>query len=73
MSQDVYRGRKAKNPGAASALEQAYKAPEDGKPVGQTMGWKDAKPQVGLLTWGFVGPVGLEPTTRGLKVRCSAN
>ena len=21
----------------------------------------------------FVGPVGLEPTTRGLKVRCSAN
>jgi hypothetical protein len=25
------------------------------------------------LTWGFVGPVGLEPTTRGLKVRCSAN
>jgi hypothetical protein len=25
------------------------------------------------LTWRFVGPVGLEPTTRGLKVRCSAN
>lgn len=22
---------------------------------------------------GVVGPVGLEPTTRGLKVRCSAN
>ena len=22
---------------------------------------------------GFVGPVGLEPTTRGLKVRCSAS
>ena len=34
---------------------------------------------VKALTWlfvglfGFVGPVGLEPTTRGLKVRCSAN
>ncbi len=25
------------------------------------------------LTWRFVGPVGIEPTTRGLKVRCSAN
>ena len=25
------------------------------------------------LTRRFVGPVGLEPTTRGLKVRCSAN
>jgi hypothetical protein len=25
------------------------------------------------LTWVFVGPVGLEPTTRGLKVRCSAS
>jgi hypothetical protein len=24
------------------------------------------------LTRAFVGPVGLEPTTRGLKVRCSA-
>ena len=28
---------------------------------------------VRALTSSYVGPVGLEPTTRGLKVRCSAN
>jgi hypothetical protein len=28
---------------------------------------------VALVTWWFVGPVGIEPTTRGLKVRCSAS
>jgi hypothetical protein len=28
---------------------------------------------VTALNWRFVGPVGLEPTTRGLKVRCSAS
>lgn len=35
----------------------------------------DAKPAdvAGLNIQHWVGPVGLEPTTRGLKVRCSAN
>ena len=29
-------------------------------------------PTPAILTCVFVGPVGVEPTTRGLKVRCSA-
>ena len=47
---------------------------------GQTVDVDDERDQsigdsdvVGLKLTDLVGPVGLEPTTRGLKVRCSAN
>jgi integrase len=34
MTQDVYMGRKAKNPGAAGALESAYKVSDESKTMG---------------------------------------
>ena len=60
MTQDVYMGRNAKNPGAATALELAFTESVEDK----TMGWRDTESQVRLLPQGFVGIDGFEPTTR---------
>ena len=48
---------------AALAYEARLRAGEDVKPTDVA--------SLNIDYW--VGPVGLEPTTRGLKVRCSAN
>jgi hypothetical protein len=53
-----------------TASRQGYRVEGKGFAV-----WQASKRLIGsLLTWGFpVGPVGIEPTTFGLKARCSAN
>src|SRR3954452_12713854 len=69
----MYRMRPRQNPG---------RCPEGGV---LTVRWLPLRPHLchieavtcrrsrwGRLTSGFVRPVGVEPTTRGLKVRCSA-
>ena len=87
MTQDVYLGRRASNAGNLAALEASNPDLAARRATGDdrlTMSIRPSiRPRTGFcgaprewcrsLTCGFVGPVGIEPTTRGLKVRCSAN
>ena len=72
MTQDVYLGRRASNAGNVAALEAWNAARDRGRgqrPVTRTLPiWRLL---TSLLAWFHarsVGPVGLEPTTRGFNV-----
>jgi hypothetical protein len=84
MTQDVYLGRRLVDPSVAQALEGFR--PRRGTDARSSGGGVTLScfascsafaPRitavVAALTCVFVGPVGLEPTTYGLKVRSSAN
>jgi len=77
LTQDVYLARKAVNPATAHALEHAAGQQSPTEKDELRMGPSRNTPGPTGIHAGHkpftVGPVGIEPTTRGLKVRCSAN
>jgi len=74
MTLDVYSGLFDDDLTAlADRMDAAARAAADAR-VGAVWAWPPAKTAVkGNIQVSAVGPVGIEPTTRGLKVRCSAS
>ena len=74
MTLDVYAGLFGDDLDAvAASLDSLVRQVCDGGPESEDRDLGDSDEQASDLHTYVVGPVGLEPTTSGLKVRCSAN
>jgi hypothetical protein len=70
MTQDHYFGRRVAKTGAAMALAALDRHRRDTKSEGKVVAILEDQVAT-RLTCADVGPVGIEPTTRGLKIGCS--